>query len=208
MMRAAPHNGQDPVLNPMTGGLLLSPTGVDLSQGELEHTGGNLDLAIQGNGYFTVSDGKETRLTRDGRFMLNRAGNLILASGRGERVLDDKGKPIQIDPTTAPELNVSEDGQISFRGQPQARVGLVDVPYPRQLVKRGGTLLSYPNPSQLRAATGSSVRGGFVERANVDPTQELGQLMDAQRQLEANANMIRYQDQTLGKLVNEVGKLG
>ena len=37
---------------------------------------------------------------------------------------------------------------------------------------------------------------------------ELTILMDAQRQLEANANMIRYQDQTLGRLVNDVGKIG
>ena len=46
------------------------------------------------------------------------------------------------------------------------------------------------------------------ERANVDPATELAALMDTQRQLEANANMIRYQDQTLSKLVNEVGKIG
>jgi flagellar basal body rod protein FlgG len=52
------------------------------------------------------------------------------------------------------------------------------------------------------------LRSQFVERSNVDPTLELTQLMDAQRQLEANANMIRYQDQTMGKLVNEVGKIG
>jgi flagellar basal-body rod protein FlgG len=51
------------------------------------------------------------------------------------------------------------------------------------------------------------IRSGHLERANVDPATELTQLMDAQRQLEANANMIRYQDETLGHAVNELGKL-
>jgi flagellar basal body rod protein FlgG len=51
------------------------------------------------------------------------------------------------------------------------------------------------------------LRSEFIERANVDPAIELSDLMETQRQLEANANMIRYQDQTLGRLVNEVGKI-
>ena len=48
----------------------------------------------------------------------------------------------------------------------------------------------------------------LIERSNVEPANELTLLMEAQRQLEANANMIRYQDQTLSRLVNDVGKIG
>jgi flagellar basal-body rod protein FlgG len=122
-------------------------------------------------------------------------------------VLDVRGNPITIDPSLSPHLNITEDGQISARGVTLAQIGLFDVPNPDQLVKRGRTLLSYPNPNEFKPGTGS-LRSQFVERSNVDPTLELTQLMDAQRQLEANANMIRYQDQTMGKLVNEVGKIG
>jgi flagellar basal body rod protein FlgG len=82
------------------------------------------------------------------------------------------------------------------------------VPDPQNLTKRGGQLLSHPNAAALPHADDALIRSGAVERANVDPATELASLMDAQRQLEANANMIRYQDQTLGKLVNEVGKIG
>jgi len=200
-------DASDPLFDLMTGGLLASPTSVDTRQGELEHTGNTLDVAIQGGGYFVVQHGNDKHLTRDGRFMLDRAGNLILANSAGDRVLDVKGKPIQIDPSLSPHLNVTEDGQISAQGVTLAQIGLFDVPRPDQLVKRGRTLLSYPNPNEFRPAAGM-LRSQFVERSNVDPTLELTQLMDAQRQLEANANMIRYQDQTMGKLVNEVGKIG
>jgi flagellar basal body rod protein FlgG len=74
-------------------------------------------------------------------------------------------------------------------------------------VKRGGNLLSFGDPRAIRPAN-PDIRSQFLERSNVDPTLELTQLIDAQRQLEANANMIRYQDQATGKLVNEVGKIG
>jgi flagellar basal-body rod protein FlgG len=67
-------------------------------------------------------------------------------------------------------------------------------------------MLSYPDEVALKPATGV-IHSKFLERGNVEPASELVQLMDAQRQLEANANMIRYQDQTLSRLVNDVGKI-
>jgi flagellar basal body rod protein FlgG len=204
--RGAGPRSSDPMLDLIGGGLLVSPTAVDTSQGDLEATGNPLDIAIMGSGFFAVQDGTETRLTRDGRFMIDRAGNLVMANGSGNRVLDDRGRPIQIDAALAPQLVITDDGQISANGAPLARLGLFDVPNPAQLAKRGGTLLSYPESAEYKPATGV-LQSGFVERSNVDPTLELTQLMDAQRQIEANANMIRYQDQTLGTRVNEVGKI-
>ena len=47
----------------------------------------------------------------------------------------------------------------------------------------------------------------FRSARNVDPTTELAELMETQRNLEANANMIKYQDSTLQRLVNDVGKI-
>ena len=68
------------------------------------------------------------------------------------------------------------------------------------------------DPGALVLTTGwiipaeASSQAEFIERSNVDPTTELTELMKTQRLLEANAQMIRYQDQTLGKLI-EVGKI-
>ena len=59
------------------------------------------------------------------------------------------------------------------------------------------------------AAVPSAQRSQLARMAlNPGPTTELAALMDAQRQLEANANMIRYQDQMLSRLVNDVAKIG
>jgi flagellar basal body rod protein FlgG len=194
------------LLEGLGGGLSLSPTQVDRTQGELEPTGNRLDAAIVGRGYFMVDDHGAQRLTRNGQFLIDQQGYLILADGSGQRVLGVDRKPIRLDGAAAGSTTIAEDGLISQSGQAVAQLGVFDVADDLPLTKQGMLMLNAPNAEQLRL-TDSPVRGEFVERANVDPAIELTHLMDAQRQLEANANMIRYQDQMLAKLVNEVGKI-
>jgi flagellar basal-body rod protein FlgF len=197
-------NCTNPLMEQLGGGILAMPTLVDAGQGDLETTGNNLDVAIQGKGFFTVSDGKSTKLTRDGRFNVDGEGFLSLASAPGQRVLDPDGQPIPVD--VRKQISIAEDGVIVQDGKPGNKIGLFDAPNPRELTKLGGTLLSVPDVKKL-VPSAATLRGQFLERANVDPATELGQLMETQRQLEANANMIRYQDQMLDKLVNQVGKI-
>ena len=196
----------DPLQEGIGGGLLLSPTGVDPTQGELESTGNALDLAVMGKGYFAVSDHGKTSLTRDGKFILDRNGNLIVDNAEGQQVLGKNMQPIVLDPSKISQTTIGANGEITQAGKLAATVGLFDVSDPTKLVPKGGNIIDYSQAGDLQGATGT-LRSQFSERSNVDPATELTQLMDAQRQLEANANMIRYQDETLGKAVTDVGKL-
>src|SRR5689334_4298751 len=116
----------DPIQENIGGGMLLSGTQIDREQGVLDRTGNPFDLAIEGDGYFAVANGDQTRLTRNGQMMLNHDGELILANARSQRVLDVNGKPIKLE--TGKNTTISEDGEISQDGQPVARVGVFDVP--------------------------------------------------------------------------------
>jgi flagellar basal-body rod protein FlgF len=138
--------------------------------------------------------------------MVDHDGHLILAHS-GQQVLDGNRKPIVLDGKLASQTEVGRDGQITQAGFPAAKIGVFSVADPAQLTKRNGMLLDYPNAQALPSAKNPQLFSGMVERSNVEPTTELALLMDAQRQLEANANMIKYQDATLGKLVDEVGKI-
>jgi flagellar basal body rod protein FlgG len=198
-------DASNPLLEGLTGGMLAAPTVVDRTQGDLEATGNSADCAIEGTGYFMVDDHGTQRLTRNGQFMTDAAGNLIVANSDGQRVLGPDRKPVTLEPN-AP-IAVGKDGTVTQYGKAVARIGLFDVPHPDQLTKHGGTMIDYPNMDDARPAATSLVHGGFIERSNVDPAVELSQLMSAQRELEANANMIRYQDQTLSRLVNDVAKV-
>jgi flagellar basal body rod protein FlgG len=199
-------DASNPLLEDLTGGTLAAPTLIDRSQGDLEATGNSSDCAIEGTGYFMVDDNGTQRLTRNGQFITDAAGNLIVANSVGQRVLGPDRKPITLQPN-AP-IAVGKDGTVTQNGAAVARVGLFDVPDLDRLTKHGGTMLDYPDMDSVRTADTSVIHGGFIERSNVDPAVELSQLMSAQRELEANANMIRYQDQTLSRLVNDVAKVG
>lgn len=196
----------NPLLENLTGGSFATPTLVDHSQGDLEPTGRAYDCAIEGSGYFMIDDHGTQRITRAGQFQVDSNGSLILANSDGQRVLDPDRKPIVLSPSW--QVAVGKDGTITQDGKPVARVGVFDVPDQSKITKHGGLLLDSPEIANARPSATSVVHGGFLERSNVDPAVELSQLMAAQRELEANANMIRYQDQTLQRLVNDVAKVG
>jgi flagellar basal-body rod protein FlgG len=187
------------------GGAFADPTRMDMSQGGMETTGNKLDAAIDGRGFFTVQDGDQTRLTRDGQFLLNNDGILVTGT-RHQNVLDANGNTIKLDGSLRQQTVIGPDGTIRQDDKVVGKLGIVDVPEPSKLKNEGANLLSYPDPKQFIPATGI-VRAEALENANVDPTTEMAALMDTQRQLEANANMIHYQDSTLDKLVNTVGRI-
>ena len=194
----------DPVLGQYDGGMLSMPTYVDSSPGEAEATGNPLDVALQGKGFFAVKAGGTIRLTRNGQFMVDREGNLVTSNGTGNLVLDAKQTAIHVDSSLP--VAIDRDGTISQDGKAVARLGVFTIGEPRQLVAQGGTLLAFPEGEALLPGS-AEMRSGMLERSNVDSTSELTALMDVQRQLEANANMIQIQDGTLDKLINDAGKI-
>jgi flagellar basal body rod protein FlgG len=197
-------NQTDPRLEPIGGGLLAAKSQVDITPGAIEPTGNNFDVALDGEGYLAVGANGQTHLTRNGQMMLDRDGRLVLSNNPNQAILDDKQQPIRLNSST-PTI-FATDGSITQNHKIVAKLGLFTVQDQSQLAKQGGTLLSIPDSQKLAEAT-PQVHSGFIERSNVDPSTELTDLMETQRQLEANANMIHIQDETLDKLVNDVGRV-
>jgi flagellar basal body rod protein FlgG len=191
------------LLEPLGGGLVPSGTTLDLSQGPIESTANPLDVAIMGDGYFAVRHGDRTMLTRAGRFQVDRNGNLTTEAGHA--VLSDNMKTIGIAPGT---VDIGKDGTITQKGLTVGKLGVFSVPDPKLLMKRGANLMSYPDLERNLKLSSAQLKNEALEQANCEPTTELAALMDTTRQLEANANMIRYQDQMLSRLVNDVAKIG
>lgn len=198
----------DPMFELIGGGQLVAPSRFDYSQGTLENTSSNLDVAVNGEGFFEVESDAGRRLTRNGSFMLTESGDLVLSTDNATKVLDASGQTINLGAGVS-ETDVSIDprGGISVRGIPTARLSTVTVADKAKLGPTGDTLLKPSDDAEI-AQSEIKLMPGFVERSNVEPATELTRLMMANRQLEANANMLKYQDQTLQRLVNEVGKIG
>ncbi|MEM9703394.1 MAG: flagellar hook basal-body protein [Planctomycetota bacterium] len=188
----------------MTGGNALAATAIDLSQGSMNETGGDLDVALAGPGFFQVESDGETVLTRNGRFTRNAEGVLVTVDG-GRPVLGVGGGELTIPPGTN-RIGITPDGTVSagFEDGTNYELGKLAVVVPTDptsLVKRGdGELVSSgTEPADPRQ---TSVQQGFVEGSGVDSVKETMSLIAASRGFETNVNLVKLQDETLGRLLS------
>ncbi|WP_116133241.1 flagellar hook-basal body complex protein [Tropicimonas sp. IMCC34043] len=152
---------------------------LDLSQGPLDPTGGEFDLAIEGEGFFWVDTPGGQRLTRAGSFQPNEAGDLVTPDGYP--VLDDGGAPIFV-PPDARDIAVASDGTLSADGQPVARIGVVRPDGSASLAHESGALFAVDG--DVEPVEEAKVLQGFVEGSNVNPVLEVARMIEVQRAYE------------------------
>ncbi len=175
--------------------------------GPLQKSDRELDLALSGEGFFRVTDGQNEFLTRNGRFDRDQTGHLVMED-TGLRVLNSAGTPVQI-PDGIVRVHVTTSGALTIEnseGQ-RAEIGALDLvtaPH-EQLTKAGSSLYAFGAPESLRPAQDRvQVRQGFVEGSGVEPMREMTAMIEASRTFEANINLIRMQDESLGRLLQSV----
>lgn len=173
----------------------------DELQGSLQETGGTLDLAIEGAGYFQVMTPAGERLTRAGAFTRNADG--IVVNMDGHPLLDEGGGEIQI-PFEARSVSVSADGTMSVDGQPVARVGLFYVEDKTKLFREAGVLFRADVPPQ--PVEDGRVVQGFLEQSNVNPVGELARMIEVQRAYEYGAKLLDQEDERIRKVVSTLGQ--
>ncbi|HEY1802503.1 MAG TPA: flagellar basal-body rod protein FlgF [Terriglobales bacterium] len=156
---------------------VLGGTSLDLSQGNLEHTGNDLDLAIQGSGFFSVQTAAGTMYTRNGNFHISPKGQLV--TSEGDPVLGSQG-PIAI---VGGPVSISPDGTISVNGAVAGQVKMVEFPAGTNLEAVGKTYYSAPAKSATPAKT-ASIQQGALESSNVNPVESAVQLVTVQRYAE------------------------
>lgn len=194
---------QDPVLDRLGGGLFVHEVTYDKTLGMVQQTGNSLDMALQGDGWFTVQVGDEQLFTRAGNFGLTPDRFLVTADGRG-KVLDDKGQPIQI---PSDGVTVGSDGQISSGDTPVAKLLIQGKVNHRMYQPVGDNLFRFHGEGQPEASN-AQVMQGNLERSTVQPVQEMVAMIRTFRAYESNQRMITQQDQALGRAVNDVGRVG
>ncbi len=184
----------------------------DFSSGTISSTGIGTDLAIAGQGFFTVSDPVSSTqyVTRAGEFRLDLAGYLI--TNDGLRVQGSSGD-LQVDPATVVSFSidpkgfinvVKKDGTTAVAGQVQLR-SFAD---PSQLMKVGNNRYSWTaaaGPSALAAPQTNGLGAlevGALELSNVNLTSEMSTLISAQRAFQANARIVTTSDEILQEIVN------
>ncbi len=184
------------------GALLDASSGLDLSPGPTKHTGRRLDLALEGSGYFCVQTRAGVAYTRGGAFHLDSTRRLVTAAGLP--VLGENG-PIAVDGSS---VEFRENGDVVVDGEVVDRLRLVDLPRGARPIRLQGGLLQVSGARPLPAAQGTvRVRQGYLEEANVNAVVELAEMISALRAFEASQRVLQANDETLDRIINEVGRV-
>ena len=199
-------NNQNDVTGLQIGsGVEVSGSRKMMSQGVLENTNEELDLAIEGRGYFEVQlQNGERRYTRNGTFRQDFNGRIVTAEGY---LLTDS---IAI-PADNQGISITPDGQVLSRGEDNemANIGTIRV---HVFANEGGLRAAGNNYYQPTAASGQpqqsqpglqgagNIRQRALERSNVETVDELVSLIVAQRNYEVNSRAIRVSDEMLQQI--------
>lgn len=161
-------------------------------QGALTQTGGTLDFAIEGDGFFLIETPQGERLTRSGSFSVSGEGDLV--TNDGFRVLDAGGAPIFI-PPDATDLSVSSDGTMSSDGRPLAQIGLVTPLDTVGLIREDGVM--FRSEAGFDPVLDGRVLQGFLEGANVDPISQMARMIEIQRAYEMGQNFLESENKRI-----------
>jgi flagellar basal-body rod protein FlgG len=159
-------------------------------------------MALEGPGFFTVQAAAGLRYTRDGGFTRDATGRLTTPNG--DLVLGVDNAPIQI---PGGRMTVGQDGTVTVDDQPIARLQIVEFTLDQPLKKVGNNQFVARNEGdQPRAATQTAVHQNAVEASNLDMAGAQTTMLELQRAYQASQRLIQYQDEMVGRAVNEIAR--
>jgi flagellar basal-body rod protein FlgG len=182
-------------------GVKIGETYTDYDQGSFRETGENFDLALGGDGFFSISYTNKagttsTMYTRDGNFSMTKDGYLVTKDG--DYVLGEGGI-IQL-PTDASQIAISQDGTITADGVEIDKLALVDFEDYNYLQKYGENLYKALDTATVKDCD-ATVYQGYLEQSNVNVVTEMVEMITISRAFEANQKAMNAADDTLQKAV-------
>lgn len=175
------------------------------SQGALRFSGNDLDLAINGEGFFTVDGPNGPIYTRNGTFMTSKDGTIV--DQQGFPLLDDQGVPIVL-PNAAGKVGIGTDGTVTAGAEVIAKLGLVRFNNEQELERLGNS--AYQNPADADPpipVEGPDIRQQYLEMANVNPVHTMAMLIKTNRVFDMNTRAMQAYKEMDEQAAREVGRL-
>ena len=177
---------------------LNNSSSLDLSSGPIVHTGNKLDVALEGAGFFKIMTSDGIRYTRDGAFTLDKDG--LLKTRNGNTVLGENG-PITL---SGNNISIEPDGQVVDDNGPIDKLSIVDFKEPDFLQKEGSSLYQYMGETHnIAVPEQTKVQQSYLEKSNVNPSEEMIKMIEAFRNFEAVQKAIQNMDEVTSKMVND-----
>lgn len=189
-----------------TPGVKIGENYTDYSQGGFKNTNNKLDIALSGEGFFSLeftnkAGETSTKYSRDGSFTMNKEGFLVTKDG--DYVLGTNGR-IKLDPLK--DVVVNQDGSIYQEDKRIAQLEFTDFEDYNYLEHYGENMFQPVEGTQTKAANIKAF-SGYLEMSNVQVVSEMVAMITVTRAYESNQKLIQAYDSTLDTTVNQLGKL-
>lgn len=178
----------------------LGEVSTDHSQGILQQTGRKLDVAIRGEGFFTVETPTGTGYTRDGSFITGMNGELLTREGYA--VIGENG-PIKI---TEPDVTIDAVGRLKSGDKAFATLKLATFNDLTVLRREGSVYRAMPGAREQAVSADTQVEQGYIETSNVNAVKAMTTMIEAMRSYETHSKMIQSIDDETRKTIEEVGR--
>ena len=189
------------IIGTMSGGVRFKNIFTDFTNSGVIDTGGNLDFALEGDGFFKVAIGEDIFYSRNGSFTISEG---FLTDIDGNRVLGLNGEI----PLDGGEVVVSPNGNISIGDEYIDRLDIVNINNKEFLRKRGDNLFSVAENAEIEEEEFiGQVLQGHLETSNMNPISGMVEMITLLREFEAGQKVIRMQDEMLEKAANEIGRI-
>ncbi len=190
------------VIGTMSGGVRFQKLFTDFTNGVLIDTGGTLDIAIKGNGFFKIQgENGETFYTRNGSFAITEG---YLTDLDGRRVLGRNGAIF----LGNGEIDILPRGEIQVNGNQVGILDIVNINNKEFLRKQGDNLFYMAENTEAEENIfDGEVLQGYIEGSNMNPISGMVEMINLLREFEANQKVIRMQDEMLEKAANEIGRV-
>jgi flagellar basal-body rod protein FlgF len=173
------------------------------ANGAMVQTENPLDFAAKGNTWFSIDTPAGNAITKDGRFTMLQTGDLVTLEGYP--VLDSSGSPIQLNAQEGPPT-ASQDGILYQNNKPVATLGLFEANVGPNFTRVGNSaVIPAETPQPVVDRPGSGVVQGFVEQANVNPVQQMTQMITVSRTFEYVTQLMRDGEASIGDAIKTLG---
>lgn len=158
----------------------------DQRPGPIAQTGNPLDIALPGEGYFSVETADGPRLTRAGRFALSADGTIVTAAGQA--LLDTNNRPIRV-PANETQITITPDGSVRGKQGALGKIGVVRPEDPARMQPVGDNLFRIDGPAPQLAQP--KILQGMLEGANVEPVRETTRMMRELREFQFASQFVQ-----------------
>jgi flagellar basal-body rod protein FlgF len=187
------------------GGSLFVETFMDTRRGAIAATGDPLTVALEGTGFLVVDTPRGERFTRGGNLAIDTSGQL--ATPDGYKILGTGGAPLSVG---GGKLTIGEDGTVYENRQEVGKLRVIEFEDDHMLKLEGESLYRAPDAAKARStdAVNTRVIHEALEMSNVNlPNEMIGMILGL-RAFEANQKYINTIDETMGRLIDQIGMGG